>query len=67
MSLINYLFKSKENKNPVESHVVLTDSVSGETMIHIWRGDNIDNAESLKLNNDQAIKLKTALVGKFGV
>lgn len=67
MNLINYLFPNKVNI-PVESHVVvITDSISGDTMVYIWRGDNIDNADSLKLNNDQAIKLKNELVRKFGV
>jgi len=66
MNLINYLFPNKVT-TPVESHVVITDSISGDTMVHIWRGDNIDNADSIKLNNDQAIKLKNELVRKFGV
>lgn len=59
-------FKPK-TKTPAESHVVLTNSVTGDTMIHIWKGDNIDNADSLKLNSDQAVKLRDALVQRFGV
>lgn len=60
------IFKPKEAKIR-EGHVVVGNSESGDTIIHIWKGDNIDTANSIKISNEQAIKLKNALVGKFGV
>lgn len=59
--------KSKAKGGPVESHVVVTNSSTGDTVIHLWKGDHIDNANSLKLNADQAVKLRDALINRFGV
>lgn len=57
----------KKNACSVECHVVVTDSSSGNTMVHIWKGDNLDNANTIKLTSDQVIKLRDALINKFGV
>lgn len=59
--------KPKAKNGPAESHVVVTNSVSGDTVIHIWKGDHLDGANSLKLNEDQAVKLRDALINRFGV
>jgi hypothetical protein len=63
--MINFL-KPKE-KTPREGHVVLTNSESGDTMVHFWRGDAIQNGYCVKIDEDQAMKLRDALIHKFGV
>lgn len=63
----DFFIVSKNNNYPVENHVVVTNSSSGDTMIHIWKGDHLDNSNSLKLSGDQAIKLRDALINRFGV
>ena len=65
--IFDSFLKPRTNGATVESHVVITDSASGDTMVHIWKGDHLDNANSLKLTNDQAIKLRDALNKRFGV
>lgn len=65
--IYDLFFTPRKNAYPVECHVVVTDSSSGNTMVHIWKGDNLDNANSIKLTSDQVIKLRDALIDKFGV
>ena len=59
-------FKPREISKK-ESHVVLTNSESGDTMVHFWRGDAIQNGSCMKIDDNQALKLRDALIMKFGV
>ena len=50
-----------------ESHVVVTNSETGDTMVHLWKGDAIQNGSCVRLDNNQAMKLRDELVKRFGV
>lgn len=63
--MINFL--KPKTKTPLEGHVVVTNSESGETIIHIWKGDQIHNGYSLKVDQDQAKMVRDALIHRFGV
>lgn len=64
---LDSFIKPKAKSGPTESHVVITNSSSGDTVIHFWKGDHIDGANSLKLTEVQAVKLRDALIDRFGV
>ena len=67
MLSINDFFVKKGDKPIREHHVIVANSESGDTIIHIWKGDNIDTADSLKISDIAAMKLRDALIAKFGV
>ena len=62
-------FLKPKTKAAKISHVVITDCENDnyDITIHLWNGDDLNNGHSTRLTTTQAIKLKEALMDRYGV